>query len=48
MVEIVGLTEKVDIALIDKIPCVNKTDGGGSVDYLVDEFLVTSINEVLS
>ena len=47
IVEIVGLAEKLDIALIDEIPCVTKTDGGGSVLHLVDEVLVTSVNEVL-
>ena len=48
MVEIVGLAEKVDIVLIDKIPCVIKTDEGEIVDCLVDEVVVTFVNEVLS
>ena len=47
MVEIVGLVEIVDTILIEKIPCVIKTDGG-SDNYLVDEVLVTSVSEVLS
>ena len=48
IVRITGLVEKVDIALIEEIPCVTKTHGGGSIDFLVDEVLVTSINEVVS
>ena len=48
MVEIVGLAEKVDTTLIDEIPCVIKTDRGGSFVHFVDEVLITSFNEVLS
>lgn len=53
IVEIVGLSEKVDIVLIVKIPMVEiprvtKIDVEGSDYCLVDEVLFTLINEVLS
>ena len=49
MVEIVGLVEEVDIALIVEIPIelpsVTKIDVEGSANYLVDDILSTYINE---
>ena len=53
IVEMVGLTNYVDTTLIAKIPIVEiprvtKTDVEGSACYLVDEVLVTLVNELLS
>ena len=39
IVEIVGLVEKVDTALIEEIPCVTKIYGGESTDFSVNELL---------
>ena len=44
MVEIVGIAKRIDVVHIVEIPCVTKTNA----NYLVDEFLVTFFNEVLS
>ena len=53
IVGIVELTKKVDTTLIAEIPIVEiprvtKIDVEGSACFLVDEVLVTLVNEVLS
>ena len=53
IVEIVGLSKKVDTILITKIPIleiprVTQTNVEGTPFYSVDEVLVTLVNEVLS